>query len=152
MLRAVETIAPALHAFYQSLNDEQRALFDGVSQEREPGADEQPPSDLAQVCDGRRAGVALPLDRIEEEVQPNDRQRAALDNLARASERASEMLSANCPTDNPLTPVGRVDAMRQRLSAMLDAIIAVRPALEAFYNSLDYEQRARFNVIGTQEG
>jgi len=42
--------------------------------------------------------------------------------------------------------------MRLRLTTMLDAVIMVRPALEAFYNSLDYEQRARFNVIGSQEG
>jgi hypothetical protein len=152
MLRAVETIAPAMEAFYGSLSDEQRAQFDSLDQERERADSERAPTDLAEVCDGRRTGLALPLDRIEEEVRPNDRQRAALDNLARAAARAAEILQTNCPTETALTPVGRIDAMRQRLTAMLDAVIAVRPALEAFYNSLDYEQRARFNVIGTQEG
>ena len=104
------------------------------------------------ACDDRSAGVALPIDRIDEEVRPNERQRAALDNLTNAAARAAEMLKANCATDTALTPIGRVDAMKQRLATMLNAIVMVRPALEAFYNSLDYEQRARFNVIGAQEG
>jgi hypothetical protein len=152
MLKAIDVIAPALSAFYNSLNDEQRAQFDGLAQEQSPDAADQPQSDLAGVCSDRAAGLALPLDRIEQEVQPNDSQRAALDNLVSASERAAEMLKTNCPTEAALSATGRVDAMRQRITTMLDAVIAVRPALEAFYNSLDHEQRARFNVIGSQEG
>ncbi|HWP24841.1 MAG TPA: Spy/CpxP family protein refolding chaperone [Xanthobacteraceae bacterium] len=152
MLRAVEIIAPAMETFYRTLNDEQRAQFDSLDQEREPADAERQPADLAQICDDRRAGLALPLDRIEDEVRPNDRQRAALDKLVGASARAAEILHTNCPTEAALTAIGRITAMRQRLTAMLDAVIAVRPALEEFYNSLDYEQRARFNVIGTQEG
>jgi hypothetical protein len=152
MLRAVDTIAPALNAFYQSLNDEQRAQFDGIGQESEGDTAEPPQGDLAKACDGGGAGVALPIDRIEQEVRPSERQRAALQNLANAAARASEILKTNCPTEAALTPVGRTDAMRQRLTAMLDAIIAVRPALEAFYGSLDHEQRARFNVIGADQG
>jgi hypothetical protein len=151
MLRAVETIAPAMETFYRSLDDEQRALLDSLDQNRESD-DPRPPADLAEVCEAQRSGVTLPFDRIEEEVRPNPWQRAALDNLVRASMRAGEILQTNCPTETALSAVGRLHAMRQRLIAMLDAVIVVRPALEAFYNTLDFEQRARFNVIGAQEG
>ena len=94
----------------------------------------------------------MPIDRIDQEVQPDERQKAALDNLANASARAAEMLKSNCQTATALTPTGRIEAMRQRIGTTLNAVIMVRPALEAFYGSLSYEQRARFNVIGGQEG
>ncbi len=151
MLRAVDTIAPVLNAFYQSLDDEQRARFDAMGQQRDTELANEERRDLTQVCSDRGA-VSVPIDIIAQAVRPDERQRAALDNLANASARAADMLRANCPSDVALTPVGRVDAMRQRLAVMLDAIIMVRPALEAFYNTLNYEQRARFNVIGGQEG
>ena len=154
MLRAVDTIAPALNAFYQSLNDEQRARFDSVGQDREAdAAANSDQGEVAQACSGDRStGLALPIDRIAQEVQPDDRQSAALDNLANTSARAAEMLKSNCQTATALTPTGRIEAMRQRIGTMLDAVIMVRPALDAFYGSLSYEQRARFNVIGGQEG
>ncbi len=154
MLRAVDTVAPALNAFYQSLNDEQRARFDSVGQDQEAdAAANSDQGEVAQACGGDRApGLALPIDRIAQEVQPDDRQNAALDNLADTSARAAEMLKSNCQTANALTPTGRIEAMRQRIGSMLNAVVMVRPALEAFYGSLSYEQRARFNMIGGQEG
>jgi hypothetical protein len=159
MLRAVDTIAPAMHAFYDALTDEQRAKLDATTgpepaaqDQNQPAGADQPPPEVTQACNNTDAGVALPIDRIEQDVRPDERQRAALDNLANASARAAEKLKASCTADTSLTMVGRVDAMRQRLTTMLDAIIMVRPALEAFYNSLNYEQRARFNVIGSTEG
>jgi hypothetical protein len=153
MLRAVDTVAPALNAFYQSLDDEQRARFDSVGQEQDDTTASTDQSEIAQACGGDRApGLALPIDRIDQEVQPDERQRAALDNLANTSARAAEMLKSNCQTESALTPTGRIEAMRQRIGTMLNAVIMVRPALEAFYGSLSYEQRARFNMIGGQEG
>lgn len=152
MLRAVETVAPALEAFYNALDDEQRAQFDSLDRERERETEERTAFDPTEICDGRRMEMALPLDRIEREVRPYPWQLAALDNLARATARAGEILATSCPPETALTAVGRIAAMRQRLIAMLDAVIVVRPALEAFYNALDYEQRARFNMIGAQEG
>jgi len=153
MLRAVDTIAPALKSFYESLTEEQRARFDslGQQQEKEEAANEDS-KDLAQACGEQNAGLVLPIDRIQQEVHPEGRQQEALDNLSNASARAAEILKSNCPTEAALSAVGRIDAMRQRLSTMLDAVNTVRPALDAFYGSLSYEQRARFNVIGAQEG
>jgi hypothetical protein len=37
--------------------------------------------------------------------------------------------------------------MAQRLNAMLTAAQTIQPALEEFYGSLSYEQKARFNAL-----
>jgi hypothetical protein len=42
--------------------------------------------------------------------------------------------------------------MISRLEAMLEAVRVVRPPLEAFYNSLSDEQKARFNLLGPKVG
>ncbi len=77
-------------------------------------------------------------------------QRTALDNLDRASAQAAEMLAANCPTDETLTPPGRLAAMEARLDAMLKALDVVQPALVDFYGALTDEQKARFNQLGVR--
>jgi hypothetical protein len=48
----------------------------------------------------------------------------------------------------PQTPVARLDAVKKRLQAMVDAMNTVRPKLHAFYASLSDEQKARFNTMG----
>src|SRR5216684_6057875 len=42
--------------------------------------------------------------------------------------------------------------MTNRISATLEAVRIVRPALEKFYNSLSDEQQARFNALGPHVG
>ena len=51
-----------------------------------------------------------------------------------------------------MTPPGRLQAMTNRISATLEAVRIVRPALEKFYNSLSDEQQARFNALGPNIG
>ena len=41
--------------------------------------------------------------------------------------------------------------MQKRLSVMLQAVRTVRPAMEAFYQTLSDEQKARFNAISPEE-
>src|SRR5262249_56333662 len=52
----------------------------------------------------------------------------------------------------PSPPTGRIEAMGQRLDAMLAAVRTVRPVIEKFYNSLNDEQRARFNALSPDNG
>ena len=40
--------------------------------------------------------------------------------------------------------------MGLRLDAMLQAVRILRPAIEKFYQSLNDEQKARFNALGPQ--
>ena len=47
-------------------------------------------------------------------------------------------------TPAALTPVGRMQAMRQRLSAVRAATAAIRAPLARFYEALDQGQKLRF--------
>ena len=103
----------------------------------------------ADLCSGQTAGLTdWPIERISQTVVPNDEQRAILDELRDATAKALDQLKAACPTALPSTPTGRIEAMRQRLDAMLAAVRTVRPVLEKFHDSLNDEQKARFNALG----
>src|SRR5258706_5859436 len=104
---------------------------------------------IAQICGEQARGLTeWPFTRIERSIDLNDAQRAALAQLKDASAKAHDALEASCPREVPSTPTGRLDVMRLRLEAMLEAVRIVRPALEHFYDSLSEEQKARFNALG----
>jgi hypothetical protein len=153
---AVRTVRPPLERFYASLNDEQQARFNAIGPDI--GQDEArnarnetqgSGADAQKACGGDKSGLtSLPIEAIEDAVQPNGDQQSALDRLNDATNKAVEALQAACPDTIPLTPVGRLEVMEQRLDAMVTAANTVRPALEDFYASLSAEQKARFNRLG----
>jgi hypothetical protein len=147
MLAAVKIVRPALDGFYQSLSDEQKARFNAVAPTNSAAAGKDQ-RDFAKLCDARSPGIIdLPIDRIAQAVQPTEPQRAALDELQTASLKAADTLQAKCPTYQALTPIGRVEAMEQRLDATLGAAKIMQPALVKFYDMLSDEQKARFNAL-----
>lgn len=151
MLAAVRTVRPVVEKFYQSLNDEQKARFNALSPDSPD--EQQAQRNLTQVCGERASGIAsVPLERIERAVRPDGAQRSALKELQDATSEAANLLSAECPTYRALTPVGRLQAMEQRLDAMLRAVQTVQPALEKFYGSLGDEQKERFNRLSPAQG
>src|SRR6516165_3589942 len=151
MLQAVRTVRPVVEKFYQSLNDEQKARFNALGPD--DSDQQQAQRNLTQVCGERASGIAsLPLERIERAVQPDGAQRSALKDLQDATSEAINLLSSDCPTYRALTPVGRLQAMEQRLDAMLRAVQTVQPALEKFYGSLGDEQKERFNRLSPTQG
>ena len=154
MLTAVQTVRPPLDRFYDLLSDEQKARFNAAAPTDTSPAVRKDQLNLTRLCTERGAGIAdLPIERIAQAVRPSDEQRALLDELKSASAKASEGLKGNCPAYQALTPTGRAEAMEKRLSAMLEAVKTVQPALTNFYNALSDEQKARFNTLGsTREG
>jgi hypothetical protein len=154
MLKAVSLVQPSMQSFYGALSDEQKARFNAVNPQQQPvrSGRGRPPSDLSQVCSGQAArGTNIPTDRIVQALKLTDNQQSALDTLKGATARAADFLQANCADDEALTPPGRVAAMQQRLTAMLEAIKIVQPALESFYGSLTDEQKARFNQLDPRQ-
>ncbi len=97
--------------------------------------------------------TAWPIADIERVVQPNDEQRRLLTDLQTASQRAAETFSVACPAENDLaeTAPGRIATIIGRLKATDEAIMTVKPALEAFYASLSEEQKQRFDTLGPKE-
>ncbi len=135
-----------------SLSDEQKQKLDAIGKAGGPqGQPEGAPAggDVAALCGHQPGDVAkLPVQRIEQVVHPDAQQRNAFDRLKAASEKAAEQLQTSCPAQIPQTPVARLDAVKTRLSAMVDAMKTVQPKLAAFYNSLSDEQKAKFNTMG----
>jgi LTXXQ motif family protein len=148
MLQAVQTVRPALETFYQSLSDEQKARFNAVAPTGDANAAGKDQRSFTALCNEKAPGVTdLPIERIARAVRPSPAQQASLDELKDASIKAAEGLKANCPGYGALTPTGRVEAMEQRLDAVLGAVKTVQPALTKFYDGLNDEQKAGFNTL-----
>jgi hypothetical protein len=83
-------------------------------------------------------------------VQPDSQQRSDLDALRDAANEADQTILASCPAQPPMTPPGRLQAVRDRLQAMLRGVETVRPALQRFYASLRADQKSRFDAVNQQ--
>jgi hypothetical protein len=151
-LQAVQTVRPALEKFYNSLTDEQKERFNQIGpKSTATNAEASEASQATDACKQPKQGLAnLPIEKIEDTLNPTDAQEAELNKLQDATSNAVSIMQAACPDETPLTPTGRLEVMEKRLQAMTDAAKTVKPALENFYASLTAEQKARFNRIGQQ--
>jgi hypothetical protein len=145
-IKAVQVVRSPLERFYEALSDEQRRQFNAMNGSTEGTASI---GNMAAAC-SRQAGsfIDLPVQRIEQVVQPTAQQQSAFDDLKKAAQNAGDQLQSTCPTAVPKSPVARLDTIGTRLSAMADAVKSVRPNLQTFYASLNDEQKARFNTMG----
>jgi hypothetical protein len=110
------------------------------------------PDRLAQMCgDDSREIAGLPIDLIQQAIEPTEAQRAALDELANASVKAAQNIKAACPTTISLTAPSRLASMQQRIEAMIAAVAMVQPSLDKFYALLSDEQKARFTALGEDQ-
>jgi len=126
---------------------------DGTTGARPSERSDVSQQDLSQLCDDPDKGItAWPIDSIDKAVQPTPEQRAWLAELKSAAARAADAFKEPCGGSYPMTPPGRLRAMTNRISATLEAVRIVRPALEKFYSSLSDEQQARFNALGPNVG
>ena len=104
---------------------------------------------LPQLCGDDSGEIAgLPIDQIAQAIQPNEAQRAALDDLANALISAARMIQASCPTQTAFAAPHRLAVMQQRIEAMIKAESALQQPLGKFYDLLDDEQEARLNALG----
>lgn len=104
---------------------------------------------FAGMCNPRGAGLAeWRMERIERLISPTEAQRAKLNDLRAASTKAAESIAAACPREFPASASARMELMEKRLEAMLAAVKTVRPAFDAFYATLNDEQKARINTGG----
>jgi hypothetical protein len=139
-IKAIQIVRSPLERFYQALSDEQKQQFNAMGGSTEGTA--------SNLC-GQQAGgfINLPVQRIEQVVQPTAQQQSAFDDLKRATQNASEQLQSSCPTAVANSPMARLDIFETQLKAMADAIQTVRPSLKNFYASLSDDQKARFNTM-----
>ena len=139
MIMALEFIRPPLQKFEQSLDDKQRARFDGDA----PAA-----GDAVLACSSNRADAAnWPFSLLERAVQPTDAQRKALLEVEAAFGRAAAGLAADCRGAVPQTASGRLEAIENRLDATWRAVETIQVALTDFQKELSDEQKARINAL-----
>ncbi len=124
----------------------------GSASQQGPVLNSQTRRNVEQVCDPTQALTAWPFRQIQAAVRPTAEQLTLLEDMKAAANEAANAFKSSCRTDITMTPTGRLDAMISRFEASLDAIALVRPPLEAFYNALTDEQRARFDAIGPDLG
>ena len=106
---------------------------------------------IVQGCNEEAGEVTgWPIDQIQGAVQPDQRQSQMLDDLGNAIVKASDEIRAHCQTNIAFTPTGRLEQMHDRLGALVDAVNIVSPTMSGFYDSLNDEQKARFNDIAPQ--
>ncbi len=117
-----------------------------------PAAAPAAPDQLTQMCGADSRDIAgMPIDQIQQAIQPTADQSAALDDLANASLKAAQDIKAACPTDIALTAPSRLAAMQKRIEVMITAVQTVQPPLEKFYGLLNDEQKARLTALGNDQ-
>lgn len=98
-------------------------------------------------CDDQTVQTDWPKSQVERTVQLNATQRSALDRLQATINGASTSIRAGaCRDTDPLPPTDRLGAMVQRLWAVQNAAIVIRGALKNFYDTLNDEQKAKFQT------
>jgi hypothetical protein len=167
---AFAAVQPALQGFYAKLDDEQKARLMRDMGARDP-QDQTSRSERRRAygegyrsrrrdADGQRSRsapswgmvcehltVALrgwPIRDVERNVRLSETQRVSFYELVAASLKIADTLASTCPADDALTPARRLELLRQRLAAVRQATVAIRPALLRFFGALDREQRVRF--------
>ncbi len=148
LVQAINIVEPPLAKFYHSLSDEQKARFNELGAASPRRHSQRPQASQNPQAECGKNVIAWPTGQINRVVQPNDAQRAKLDVLQSAATQAADMIQAACPSELSSTPPGRLDAEGKRLQAMLQAVQAIRPPLDDFYDTLSDEQKARFNALG----
>jgi LTXXQ motif family protein len=144
MKSAIARIRTPFEEFYESLDDDQKAEFAALNDQRAPFAPKVP---LAQSCTPPEA-LQFPAKEVEAKLHLNDAQHEGLDTLRRMSVLAQNTLNFDCQPDESFAAPDRLATADTRLDAMLDAIKQVGPALDDFLATLSDEQKAQFEAIG----
>lgn len=101
---------------------------------------------MARMCDRSGRFSERMIERLERATQPTAEQKPKFDALKDAATKAAGIVKAACPSEPSFTPTGRLANAEKRLTAMLEAVRTVRPAMDAYYTALTDEQKARLSM------
>jgi hypothetical protein len=101
----------------------------------------------AETCTGFAPGISdLPIQQLEKIIDATAVQREAFKDLKAATAKASDILRQSCPSETPLTPLSRLDAMRDRLQAIEEATGVLKAPLLHLYGLLSGAQKKRLEA------
>jgi hypothetical protein len=140
---AVIGLRTPLAKFFEWLTEEQRRRFAApASAQADPSS--MTPAAIARLC-GAPPATEGQARQAERQLNLNKAQRASLDAFQKKSAEMGQFLMASCLKPVASTPVERIDAVADRLTAVIFAASSVNLALNDFYNQLDDAQKSKFN-------
>jgi hypothetical protein len=120
---------------------------------KQPANKQPDASSVAETCSGFAPGVSdLPVQKLEGIIDASEEQRTAFQDLKAAVAQASDILKKACPSEAPLTPVSRLDAMEHRLQAMEQANVVVKGPFVRLYGLLTDGQKQRLHAVTKPAG
>jgi hypothetical protein len=132
-----------LAKFFDSLTEEQRQKFAApASAQADPRS--MTPAAIAKLC-GAPPSTDGQARQAERQLNLDKAQRGSLDAFQKKSAEMGQFLMASCLKPVASTPVERIDAAADRLTALIFAASSVNLALNDFYNQLNGEQKSKFN-------
>jgi hypothetical protein len=164
LITALDGVKPAMEAFYNSLDDEQKAYIIARSTLDRGSASAFARLDHSNANSARRPEMAdaqhkgiceqwmgalrsWPVRRIEAVIPLSDTQLAALYDVSAAIHRAAGDLTGSCPTETSYTPLGQLDINRKRVDALRQTINIIEPVLDRFLDTLSDEQKTRLSDV-----
>ena len=104
MIQAIQIVRGPLEKFYDSLSTEQKQRFDTMGTNTAHGST-PPGGDVAALCGQQSGDVAkLPVQRIEQVVQPNAQQQEAFDALEKSLGKYHRKAAGVLPGANAANP------------------------------------------------
>ena len=175
MIAATDMIAPWLSAFFDRLNDTQKAQFVALGATPAPAppapqmASQTPPplaspaaaaggaapaSAAAQACAAAQTSLSAarlwPKAALERAVGHGEGERKALDALQSVVMKAAGQLASSCQPADAVTPPSRLAAIKVRLAAMRATLATFQSALAQVYATLDPVETVDFDAAGSE--
>src|SRR5262245_10182156 len=149
MRRASVLLRAPLQKFVKALNDDQKRRLTATPEDATTGSTTpQPKPETALPCVNPAAALLpWPNEDIERRVRPSNEQRQPLQMLQQTALGMGQLLRASCPPSEPGDAVARLDAVENRLNAMLYAARVTAPALQGAYGPLSDPQRTAFDAV-----
>ena len=145
MIRSIRMLAIALSLFVTSASYAQTVLIPGAL--RGPGT--IGPTGAKRLCAPLSVGLyEWRIGWMTRLLQPTESQAMLLRQLADDSARARLAIATACADQGVPTAIGQFDLMERRLAGLTEAMTALRPAFQHFYESLDDRQKARLEALG----
>ena len=139
LIMALEIVRPPLQQFEHSLDDQQRARWNGT----QAVADDQ----LGTCPAGDAETEGWPLPQLEQAIQPSGDQRNALAAVKDDFDRAASELAGQCSGGIPHPASRRLVYIEGRLDATWRAVQTIEVALASFEKELSDQQKARFEAL-----
>jgi hypothetical protein len=153
------SLASAAQARHHHRHHHERRGFDYEDHVLPAGASEPQAGGFAlaaaqviHACSDQAAELQkMPFETVIGTVQPNDQQRAALEQIRAAAADATNKLNATCPKDVPARPSDQLDIMRASLDAIKAGLAPLRPVFVNVYAVLNDEQKARLVALAVSQ-